>query len=89
VPETAAVNMQPPPAAIPRTVARFAGWIGDATELLSGRPFDLNSCTARYAYTTLRLSSDKAARELGYRSRPVAEAIDAAVEWFRRTGILV
>ena len=42
----------------------------------------------RMARKMMFYSSDKAARELGYRSRPAAEAVHDAVAWFRANGML-
>ncbi|HYZ22197.1 MAG TPA: NAD-dependent dehydratase, partial [Rhodopila sp.] len=33
-------------------------------------------------------SSDKAVRELGYHARPVRQAVEDAVAWFRANGML-
>jgi len=42
----------------------------------------------RMARKKMYFSSEKAARELGYRARPVREAISDAVAWFREHGYL-
>lgn len=45
--------------------------------------------SARMARNHMYFSSEKAKRELGYRSRPAAEALRDAIEWFRAHGYLV
>ena len=42
----------------------------------------------KMAAKPMYFSHDKAARELGYRPRPAAEAIRDAVEWFQAEGYL-
>jgi dihydroflavonol-4-reductase len=79
----------PPRLTVPYTVARMVGWVGDAVELASDRAIDVNTAIVRYGYCrAFHFSSDKAERELGYRPRPVAQAIEDAVAWFRQAGML-
>jgi dihydroflavonol-4-reductase len=74
---------------IPWAIARIAGLVGDSIELLTGSPQDLNSSTVRYGYCKgFQFSSDKAARELGYRWRPVVETISDTIVWFRTERML-
>jgi dihydroflavonol-4-reductase len=42
----------------------------------------------RMARKRMFFSSDKAARELGYRWRPPTQAFEDAVLWFREQGLL-
>ena len=44
--------------------------------------------SVRYAMKNAFFSSAKAVRELGYRWRPSASALEDAVRWFRERGLL-
>ncbi len=83
------LGVQLPRFPIPPVVARMAGLAGDTREWLTRSSGDINSATVRYGTSrTFRFSSAKAEKELGYTSRPVQQAIDAAVEWFSCNGML-
>lgn len=82
-------GVRPPRLPIPHPLARLFGWAGDLAGVLSGREVLLNSVTVKWAYCPNFISSsDKARRELGYETHPLEDAIAAALEWFRRHGML-
>jgi dihydroflavonol-4-reductase len=55
---------------------------------LSGRSTRVTVEGVRMARKRMFFSSDKAARELGYRSRPAHCAFEDAVSWLRTEGLL-
>lgn len=73
---------------IPRALSMPVGWIGDLREALGAQPL-ISSVTLGFAYCPdFVFSSDKARRELGYKTGPVDDAIRAAIAWFREQGML-
>ncbi len=84
----AVAGSKPITALVPRWLANFAGWFGDAQQALTGREPLVNSNTIAWGYEPrFRFSSDKARRELGYTTRPLEEGIQAALEWFSAHGM--
>lgn len=82
-------NVAPPRFALPRIVARMAGWAGDLAEKVTGRESLINSVTIAYAYCKgYRFSSEKAKAALGYAPGPIEPAIADALAWFRANGHL-
>jgi dihydroflavonol-4-reductase len=80
-----AAGHRPPMFPIAYMVAAAAGRMGDAFERITARPTEMNSVAVDYSYFKgLRYSSEKARRELGYRTRPIDEAIESATDWIRR-----
>lgn len=74
---------------VPRWMASLIGAAGDAQYALTGREPLLTSAAVRWSFCEgFRLSSAKAHRELGYRTRPIEEALDDLLAWFRSTGAL-
>lgn len=68
--------------------ASFVGRLGDAYSKLTRREPLLNSATVRWAQTPrFVFRSDKAERELGYRTSPIEPAIEAALAWFESNGM--
>ncbi len=68
-------------------LVRFAvGHAGDLVTRLTGRESDVNSAALAIAGQSRSFSSARAAAELGYRSRPLAESAEAAWSWFRENG---
>jgi dihydroflavonol-4-reductase len=63
-----------------------AGMFGDAVAKLTGREPDVNSAATAVAAQNRNFSSARAESELGYRTRPLAEAAEAAWAWFRENG---
>ena len=84
-----AAGVKPPAFTLPQALAQAAGWLGDATQRITGREAMVNSVTVRYSYLTGYIfSSDKARRELGYEPGPLEPAIRDAIAWFRSRGML-
>ncbi len=84
----ALAGVKPPSGAVPRALALIPGVIGDLTEYFHDRDPFLNRPAVRFGYERgFIVSSDKAARELGYTLRPVEEGVVAALEWFRDHGL--
>lgn len=83
------LGVPPPRFPVPHVVARMAGLAGDAKDGITRSAGDINSATVQYGYSrTFRFSSAKAEKELGYTARPVQQAIEAAIDWFARAGML-
>jgi dihydroflavonol-4-reductase len=81
-------GVRPPRLGAPHAVAWLLGKWGDVVEA-RGREPTVNSTQVRYAYTDrFRFASDKASRELGYRTSPLEPAIADAIAWFRAHGLL-
>jgi len=84
----AAAGTRPPRLRVPRPLAWLFGKWGDLVER-TGREPVVNSTQIRYAYSDrFRFKSDKAARELGYRTSPLEPALRDAIAWFRAHGML-
>lgn len=85
----AVAGVRPPRRALPHAWARLGGLAGDVGQRVLHRELPLNSVTVRWGYCDrFAFRSDKAVAELGYRFRPVEEAIRDAIAWFRRAGML-
>jgi dihydroflavonol-4-reductase len=63
-----------------------AGYFGDLLTRLTGREPDVNSAATAISSQRRNYSSARATAELGYQSRPLAEAAAAAWAWFRLQG---
>ncbi len=63
-----------------------AGRSGDVWTRLSGREGDVNSASIAVAKQPRNFSSERAARELGYETRPLQESAADAWRWFREWG---
>jgi dihydroflavonol-4-reductase len=83
-----AAGRRPPRFKIPYGVALAAAAAAETTARITGRePFSTRD-GVRMAKKKMYFSSAKAARELGYRSRPAGAAIADAVGWFAANGYL-
>ena len=81
-------GVKPPRFAVPYAAARLVGLWGDMVERRGKDPL-VNGTQIRYAYTDkFRFQSSKAAKELGYTFGPIEPAIDDALVWFRKNGML-
>jgi dihydroflavonol-4-reductase len=68
-------------------LARFVtGRAGDLVTRITGKEPDVNSAALTIAGQSRNFSSERAHKELGYRSRPLAESTAAAWTWFRENG---
>ncbi len=83
-----AVGGRPPLFTIPDAAILRAGSLMDAVADLTGRPPLLSREMAIQSTFTARLSSDKAAREIGYASRPLDTSLRDAAAWYREQGLL-
>ncbi len=63
-----------------------AGWVGDVITRLTGSEPDLNSAAAALGAQWRSFSSARAEAELGYRARPLREAVADAWAWFLANG---
>jgi dihydroflavonol-4-reductase len=73
---------------LPDAVVRAAGAALEALADRTGKPPALTWEMAVQSTFRVRLSSEKAARELGYASRPLDESLRDAVAWYRARGAL-
>jgi dihydroflavonol-4-reductase len=75
-----------PLAAVGPVAVKAAGWLGDLRARLTGGEGDVNSASAAISLQKRVYSSARAAAELGYRSRPLAETARDAWHWFQTNG---
>lgn len=80
---------RPPPAVIlPRALMGAAGRASDWLRSRAGAPLPLTAGLCRAACAELFYASDHARRELGYSFRPARQAIEDAVGWYEKEGLL-
>jgi dihydroflavonol-4-reductase len=84
----AITGRRPPRLSLPHAAVLPFAYAGEAWARLSGREPFATVDGVRMARKRMFFSSAKAARELGYRTRPVGEAERDAVDWFRAHGYL-
>jgi dihydroflavonol-4-reductase len=77
-----------PAITLPAGLVKAIGRAGDAIGALRGREPALSEEMAIQATFCVKVSSAKAERELGYRSRPAAASIGDAAAWYRAEGLL-
>jgi nucleoside-diphosphate-sugar epimerase len=63
-----------------------AGWAGDFWRLVSGSEPDVNSASITLSFASHHYSYERAATELGYRTRPLRETVTDAWQWFCEHG---
>ena len=84
-----AVGRAPPAVTLPAPLlsglGRGAGWL----RARAGLQLPFSPGLARAACARLFYSSDRARGELGYSFRPAARAIEDAVRWYRRQGLVL
>lgn len=73
---------------VPGFLLRAAGKAGDMLKSVFGIRTELSSVNMEMLCTGNYIGCRKAARELGFRSRPVSDAVDEAVAWFRHAGMI-
>jgi dihydroflavonol-4-reductase len=71
---------------IPYPIAYAAGAITTAFAQITGKPPLAPLEGVRMARKKMFVTHDKAARELGFASRPVEDALRRAIDWFRANG---
>lgn len=82
-------GVKPPRLSLPFPLALAVGRGGDLQAALTGKEPLLTSAAVRWAYNKdFRVSSQKAARELGYTISPIEDAVRDCLDWFKKTGKL-
>jgi dihydroflavonol-4-reductase len=82
------VGRSPPRIRLPHGAVLPVAYVSELYARLTGRPTRVTVEGVRMARKRMFFSSGKAARELGYRSRPPAEAFADALRWFKDNGYL-
>lgn len=78
----------PPRIRLPLGVVLPIAYLAEGFARVTGKPTRVTVDSVRMARKRMYFSSEKAARELGYRHRPAALAFADALEWFRAEGYL-
>jgi dihydroflavonol-4-reductase len=73
---------------LPLWLARIAAWFAPAYYRLRRAKPRFTSYSLRVLASNCLMSRAKAARELGYAPRPLAETVRNSIEWFVATGRL-
>jgi len=82
------VGRKPPSVRLPSGVVMPMAYIAEAFARVTGRTTRITVEGVRMARKRMYFSSDKAARELGYRWRAPTQAFADAIGWFRDQGLL-
>lgn len=82
------VGRKPPKVALPRWPLFPLAWGAEAFAKITKKEPFITSDALRMAGYHMYFSSEKAKRDLGYKSRPWQHAISDAIEWFRAEGML-
>lgn len=82
------VGRRPPRVRLPAAPLLPVAFVAEGVARLTGASPRLTVEGIRLARKHMFFSSDKAARELGYRSRPAGEAFADAVQWLRAHGLV-
>jgi len=82
------VGRAPPKLRLPRRLMFPLAYGAEAVARITGREPFLTTTGLRLAKDHMFFSSAKAERELDYRARPYAEAVAAAIAWFRARAYL-
>jgi dihydroflavonol-4-reductase len=82
------VGRTPPRIRLPHAAVLPIAYVAETYARLTQRSTRITVEGVRMARKRMFFSSAKAARELGYRARPVASAFADAVHWFRENGYL-
>jgi dihydroflavonol-4-reductase len=83
-----ATGGNPPRFELPDGAMLGLGRLLEGVSAVTGKAPAVSLEMARQSTWRVEISSDKAARELGYRSRPFAETVRDAVAWYRSEGLL-
>jgi dihydroflavonol-4-reductase len=78
----------PPRVRLPYAVVLPIAYVAEGFARLSGRSGRITLEGVRMSRKKMFFSSAKAARELGYRSRPPRQAFEDAIRWYRDNGLL-
>jgi dihydroflavonol-4-reductase len=79
---------RPPTLELPESVVWPAAWFMEGLARLTGIPPMMTRDHLKMARRKMFYSSAKAVTELGYAPRPVRQAVEDAVAWFRANGML-
>jgi len=79
---------KPPRIKLPRRAIYPVAYVAEAVARRSGREPFITVDGLKMSKNLMFFTSAKAERELGYKSRPYAEGIKDAIDWFRRNGRL-
>jgi dihydroflavonol-4-reductase len=79
---------RPPSIRLPHGLILPIAYVAQGLASLTGRATQITVDGVRMARKRMFFSSAKAERELGYRHRPARQALEDAVQWFRREGYL-
>ena len=79
---------RPPTWLIPRPLALSVAFAAETTARLTGRAPFTTIDGVRMADHRMFFTAAKAERELGFRARPYREALQDAIDWFRKAGYL-
>ena len=82
------VGRSPPRIRLPHAAVLPVAHVAELYARLTGRPTRVTVEGVRMARKRMFFSSEKAQRELGYRSRPASQAFSDALRWFREQGYL-
>ncbi|HJS88434.1 MAG TPA: hopanoid-associated sugar epimerase, partial [Steroidobacteraceae bacterium] len=82
------VGRSPPRIRLPHAAVLPVAHVAQLYARLTGRPTRITVEGVRMSRKRMFFSSEKAVRELGYRSRPPAEAFADALRWFEENGYL-
>ncbi|MGH8298314.1 MAG: hopanoid-associated sugar epimerase [Steroidobacteraceae bacterium] len=82
------VGRKPPRIRLPHAAVLPVAHVSELYARLAGRPTRVTVEGVRMSRKRMFFSSDKAARELGYRWRPPAEAFADALRWFKENAYL-
>ena len=85
---TGLAGRAPPRLKLPHGLVLPIAYFAEGIARLSGKPTRVTVDSVRMARKRMYFSSEKAERELGYRSRPARLAFEDALEWFREEGYL-
>ncbi len=84
----ALVGRKPPRVRLPYGLVLPMAYLAEGYAALTGHSGRITLEGVRMSRKLMFFSSAKAARELGYRSRPPVEAFADAIRWFRENGLL-
>jgi dihydroflavonol-4-reductase len=82
------VGRKPPTIRLPHRLVTPFAYVAEALALIRNKAPQLTVDSMRMAQKKMFFSSAKAEQELGYRARPMREAVVDAVRWFEENGYL-
>jgi len=85
---TQLAGRKPPRVRLPHAAILPVAYAAEALARVTGRSTRVTVESVRMARKRMYFSSDKAARELGYRWRPPIRAFEDALSWFRAQGVI-